>query len=91
MISSSIVSMRFLPSGPVGLDLLRAVGHGPGVDHAAHLVLLDEGRVLEVVRILELFLGVQVVERAHELVEPVSGRHVHVEVAEVVLAELGVM
>ena len=71
-----------------GLDLLRAVGVGPGVDHAARLVLLDHRRILEVVRILELLLGVEVVERAHELVEAVRGGQVLVEVAEMVLAEL---
>ena len=71
-----------------GLDLLRAVGVGPGVDHAARRIPLDQLRILEVVGILELFLGVEVVERAHELVEAVRGGQVLVEVAEVVLAEL---
>ena len=87
MTSSSIVSMRFLLSGPV-LDLLRAVRVRPAVDHAARPVLLAHLRILEVVRMLRLVLGVEVVERAEELVEAVRGRQMLVEVAEVVLAEL---
>ena len=70
------------------LDLLRAVRVGPGVDHAARLEFLDHRGILEVVRVLELFLGVEVVERADELVEAVRGRQRLVGVAEVVLAEL---
>ena len=70
------------------LDLLRAVRVGPGVDHPARAVLLDQSGILEVVGILGLLLGVQVVERAHELVEPVRGRQRRIGVAEVVLAEL---
>ena len=70
------------------LDLLRAVRVGPGVDHAARAVFLAQLRVLEVVRVLRLLLGVEVVERAEELVEAVRGGQVLVEVAEVVLAEL---
>ena len=50
--------------------------------------LFDHRRVFEVVGILELFLGVEVIERAEELIEPVRGGQVLVEVAEVVLAEL---
>ena len=70
------------------LDFLRAVRIRPGVDHAARLKPLDHRRVLEVVLVLELFLGVEVIERAHELVEAVRGREVLVEVAEMVFAEL---
>ena len=69
-------------------DLLRAIRIGPAVDHAAGLVLLDQRGILEVVLVLELFLGVEVVERAEELVEPVRGRQRLVRVAQVVLAEL---
>ena len=71
------------------LDLLRAVGLRPAVDHAARAEALLEGRVLGVVLVLGLLLGVQVVEVAEELVEAVVGGQVLVEVAEVVLAELG--
>ena len=70
------------------LDLLRAVGVGPGVEHAARPELLLELGVLRIVRILRLLLGVQVVEVAEELVEAVRGRQELVAVAEVVLAEL---
>ena len=41
-----------------------------------------------IVRVLGFFLGVEVVQVAEELVEPVRGRQVLVQVAEVVLAEL---
>ena len=71
-----------------GHDLLRAVRVGPAVQHAARLELLDHFRILEVVRVLELFLRIEVVERAEELVEAVRGRQGVVGVTEVVLAEL---
>ncbi len=58
------------------------------MEHAARPVLLPELRVLRVVVGLRLLLGVQVVEVAEELVEPVHGRQVRVAVAQVVLAEL---
>ena len=86
--SSSIVSMRFLPSGPVLSIFWVPSGIGPAVDHTAGLVLFDQCRILEVVLVLELFLGVEVVERAEELVEPMRRRQGLVGVAEVVLAEL---
>ena len=70
------------------LDRLRAVRIGDRLDHAARAEPLLEGRVLRIVGILRLLLGVQVVEVAEELVEAVIGRHVLVEVAEVVLAVL---
>ena len=45
--SSSTVSMRFLVSGPVSLDLLRAVADSPSVCmHAARPELLPEVRIL---------------------------------------------
>jgi xanthosine utilization system XapX-like protein len=58
------------------------------VDDAARTELLLELRALRVVGVLGLFLGVQVVEVAEELVEAVVGRQHLVAVAEVVLAEL---
>ena len=72
----------------LAFDLLAAIRIGPAVEQAAGLVLLDQRRILEVVLVLELFLGVEVVERAEELVEPVRGRQRLVRVAQVVLAEL---
>ena len=56
--------------------------------YATRLELLNHFRILEVVRVLELFLRVEVVERAEELVEAMGGRQGVVGVTEVVLAEL---
>ena len=82
------------------LDLLladpakaRIVGRIVGVarhalQHAARAELCAELRVLRVVGVLRLVLGVEVIEVAEELVEPVNGRQELVAVAEVVLAEL---
>jgi hypothetical protein len=58
------------------------------VQDAAGPVVLLELRVLGIEVALGLLLGVEVVEIAEELVEPVVGRQVLVPVAEVVLAEL---
>ena len=88
VISSSMVSMRFLVSGPVSVDRLPALAVGHAVQHAARAELLLERRILRIVGQLRLFLGVQVIEVAEELVEAVHGRQVFVAVAEVVLAEL---
>ena len=95
--------MRFLVSGPVSsifclptlpqrgcIGRVVLVGR-PGVDHAARPEVLAEVREVLlrwIVVHLRLFLGVQVVEVAEELVEAVVGRQHVVEVAEVVLAEL---
>ena len=61
---------------------------GEGVDHTPRAELLLELGILRVVVGLRLFLGVEVVEVAEELVEAMIGRQVLVAVAEVVLAEL---
>ena len=55
---------------------------------AARAELGAIGRVLGIVRQLRLFLGVEVVEVAEELIEAVHGRQRFVAVADVVLAEL---
>ena len=55
---------------------------------AARAELRLELWVLRIVRVLRLFLGIEVVEIAEELVEAVHGRQKLVAVAEVVLAEL---
>ena len=80
--------MRFLVSGPVLSILcvpsgLAQVWSTPRVPN-----LLAQFGVLEIIGMLGLVLGVQVVERAEELVEAVRGRQVLVEVAQMVLAEL---
>ena len=67
---------------------------GVGVDHAARAEGFAEGlaiahhHVARVILVLGLFLGVEVVEVAEELVEAVVRRQVLVAVTEVVLAEL---
>ena len=53
------------------LDLLPALAVRPGVQHATRAVLLLELGILRIVVGFRLFLGVQVVEVAEELVEPV--------------------
>ena len=58
------------------------------MDHAARAEVLLELGGLRVVGVLRLFLGVEVVEVAEELVEAVVGRQHLVAVAEMVLAEL---
>ena len=58
------------------------------LEHAARAPLGLERRVLRVVGQLRLFLGVEVVEVAEELVEAVDRRQRLVAVADVVLAEL---
>ena len=87
--SSSTVSMRFLVSGPVEVIFCLPSAPAAKVWITPRVPkLLPQRGVLEVVGMLGLVLGVQVVERAEELVEAVRGRQVRVEVAEVVLAEL---
>ena len=56
--------------------------------HPARPELLDVRRIFEVVGVFRFLLGVEVVERAHELVEPVHGGERVVGVAEMVFAEL---
>ncbi len=55
---------------------------------AARAELGEVGRVLRIVGQLRLFLGVEVVEVAEELIEAVHGRQRGVAIADVVLAEL---
>ena len=86
--SSSMVSMRFLVSGPGVLDPLPALAVRPAVQHASGSEPLLELRVLRIVRVLRLFLGIQVIEVAEELVEAVHRRQELVLVAQMVLAEL---
>ena len=76
---------------------LRVVGFGRhlvgglALQHAARQRQFVQPRELVLVRVVELLgflLGVEVIQVAEELVEPVHGRQVLVQVAEVVLAEL---
>ena len=73
---------------PGVLDLVVAGPRPPRAQHAARAEALLELRVLRIVGVLRLLLGVQVVEVAEELVEPVLGRQELVAVAEVVLPVL---
>ena len=61
---------------------------GLAVEHAARAELRAERRVLRVIRQLGLFLGIEVIEVAVELVEAVHRRQEFVAVAQMVLAEL---
>ena len=86
-----MVFIRSLVSGPVSSMRWVPSPFGPGVDDAAWAEPLAEvGELLlgRVVVELRLLLGVEVVEVAEELVEPVGGRQELVAVTEVVLAEL---
>ena len=56
--------------------------------HAARTELGEVGRILRIIRQFRLFLGVEMVEIAEELVEAVHGRQRLVAVADMVLAEL---
>ena len=69
-------------------DGLLAVGRRLALQHAARAELLLELGALGVVGVLRFLLGVEVVEVAEELVEPVDRRQHLVLVADVVLAEL---
>ena len=83
---SSIVCLPTRPNrgSTVGSSLVG----GLALQHAARAEHPLELGVARVRPLLGLFLGVQVVEVAEELVEPVHGRQELVQVAEVVLAEL---
>ena len=80
------------------IDRLHPIpGQGTGIldlavgcraDHAARSEAFAELRIGGIVRILGLLLGVQVVEIAEELVEPMVCRQMFVLVAQMVLAEL---
>ena len=57
--------------------------------HTARLEELHRGLVVRIVSLLWLVLGIQVVEVAVELVEPVHGRQKLVAISQVVFADLG--
>ena len=98
--SSSIVTIRSLVSGPVSLHTClptlpkRGSTVGSSVSEALQSItprgpyFARNAGSFGIVRQFRLFLGVQVVEVAVELVEAVNGGQELVAVAEVVLAEL---
>src|SRR5262249_33895575 len=61
---------------------------GLALEDAARTEFLPELGILRVIGILRLLFGVQVIEVAEELVEPVHGGEVLIAIAEMVLAEL---
>ena len=90
MISSSMVPMRFVVSGPVFSIFCSALARSrpSSASDAARPEAFLEGRVLGIVGIFRLLFRIEVVEVAEELVEAVRGRQELVLVAQVVLAEL---
>ena len=58
------------------------------MDHTARAELLAEFRIIRIVLVLGLFLGIEVIEIAEELVKAMHGGQELVAVALVVLAEL---
>src|SRR6058998_2441134 len=91
-VSSSMVSIRFFVSGPVFSIFCPPLAVGPAVKHPARAEVLPEVREVLLCWIVPqfgLFLSVQVIEVAEELIETMHRRQVFVSVAQVVLAELG--
>ena len=98
--SSSIVTIRALVSGPVSLHTClptlpkRGSTVGSSLSDALQSItprgpnLARNAGIFRIVRQFRLFLGVEVIEIAVELVEAVHGRQELVAVAEMVLAEL---
>ena len=70
------------------LDGLAALAVGLAMQHAARAEVLPELGVLRIVGVFGLFLRVEVIEVAEELVEAVHRRQILILVAEMVLAEL---
>ena len=86
--SSSIVSIRFLVSGPVSSILCPPLPSAQAVQHAPRSEVLLECRVFRVVRVFRFLFGIQVIEIAEELIEAMHGGKEFVLVPQVVLAEL---
>ena len=82
----SIVCLPTLPN--CSIDCRIVLVGCLALQHAARAVFFSELRILRIVRIVGLFLGIEMVEVSEELVEAVYGRQVLVAVAEVVLPEL---
>ena len=58
------------------------------MDHPTGAEALPKSRILWVVRIFRLFLSVEVIEVAEELIKPVLGGQKFIAIPEMVLAEL---
>ena len=83
-----MVSMRFFVRGPVSSIVWPPFPSARAWRTPLGPYRLLEGRIFWIIRVLGLLLGVQVVQVAEELVEPVHGRQELVLVAEMVLPEL---
>ena len=78
-----------LPGERAGvLDLLRAIGIGPGMNDTARAEVLLEFGIVGIILVLGFLLGVQMIEVPEEFVEAVHGREMFVAVALMILAEL---
>src|SRR5262249_8322118 len=76
---------------PAGLLGGIVVISSPGMDHSARpkgLAEVGEVLLVRIVRQFRLFFGVEVIEIAKELIEPVIGRQHVIEITEVVFPEL---
>ena len=93
-VSSSIVSIRFLVSGPVSSIVCPPLPSALHLMHAARAELLaerlavGEHHVARIVAVLRFLFGVQVIEVAEEFVEAMHRRQVLVPIALVILAKL---
>src|SRR4051794_21402601 len=71
-------------------DLLPTVAICPAVEYPSGAEALLEFRVLRIVRVFRLLLGIEVIEIAEKLIEPVHRRQELVFISKVVLAELAI-
>ena len=85
---AGVLDSLFADLAEAGIDCRIVHLGGIAMQHATSAVFLKELRILWIVHLLELLLGVEMIEIAKELVESMHGRQVLVTVAEVVLAEL---
>ena len=69
-------------------NLLLAVRHGPGMNHAARTELLFERGAFRIIGIFRFLFGIQVIKVAEEFVEAMGRRQHLVAVTKVVLAKL---
>ena len=88
-VSGPVFSITCLPTLPnTGSTVVIVLVGGFALEHATRAELLPEVRILRIVRVFRLFLGVEMIEIAEELVEAMHRRQMLVAVAKMVLAEL---
>ena len=88
VISSSIVSMRFLVKWPVSSIFCVPSGFAKQCSTPRGPNFLANSGLFRIVFAFRLFLGVQVIEIAEEFVEAVHGRQELVAITKMVLSEL---